>query len=198
MPMRRGSLSSARIIPFIRLGVTYHPLPRLSHDHPCYPIPHAERKQGAGVTILETALTLAAGGSAGGVGTFILQWRAAKQANRTADRTADTEIEEHRDGLTLDLLKAARSEMGELRKEMADQRMLSAKAAHIDEALDHIHALLHADGEIEFKAASRRAQAFLKRMRPDPVEVKGAERNDVQRAISASNIKRDASEETKP
>jgi hypothetical protein len=146
------------------------------------------------VTILETTLTLVAGGGATSVGTYLIQWRRDRDAKRTSDRKADTAIEEHRDGLTLDLLKAARDEMGELRREMVDQRMLSAKAAHIDEALDHIHALLHAEGEIELLAAQRRAKAFLKRMRPDPVEVKGEQRNDVQRTISAANIKRDVEE----
>lgn len=144
------------------------------------------------MSFMETALTLAAGGGATGAATFFLQWRKDRGAEKTADRTADTQIDEHRDGLTLDLLRAAREEMGELRKEMGDQRSLAAKAAHIDEALDHIHALLHADGEIEFKAASRRAAAFLRRMRPDPVELRGEERNSVQRALSAAALKRDA------
>ena len=143
------------------------------------------------MTILETALTLAAGGGATGLGTFLVQWQRDRHAEKVTERTADSQIEGQRDGLTLDLLRAAREEMGELRKEMGDQRSLAAKAAHIDEALDHIHALLHADGDVEFAAARRRATAFLRRMRPDPVEVKAEERADLQRAISTANIKRD-------
>jgi hypothetical protein len=140
---------------------------------------------------METALTLAAGGGVTGAGTLALQWLKDRRSEKATERTSETQIEEHRDGLTLDLLKAARDEMGELRREMVDQRMLSAKAAHIDEALDHIHALLHADGEVELRAAARRATAFLKRMRPDSVEAKGDKRNDVQTAISAARIRRD-------
>lgn len=138
-----------------------------------------------GMAALGTGVTLATGGGLAWVGSGLVQWFKSR-----GDR--DVQIEEHRDGLTFDLLKAAREEMAELRKEVTDLRGLTAKAAHIEEALDHIHAWLHAEGEAEIRAAERRARAFLKRMRPDPVEERGEQRNAVQRQVSAANIVKDA------
>lgn len=137
------------------------------------------------MNILETVLTFATGGGATILGTGLFQW--------LRDRsTSEAKIEEHRDGLTFDLLRAAREEMSELRKEVTDLRGLTVKVAHIEEALDHIYALLHADGEIEMAAAARRASAFLRRMRPDVVETKGERRNAVQTEISARRLIDDA------
>jgi molecular chaperone DnaK (HSP70) len=144
------------------------------------------------VTVLETALTLVAGSSAGGVGTFIIQWHRDRQADKVKQRATDSQIEGQRDELTLEMIRGARAEMIELRKEIGDQREMAAKAAHIDEALDHIEALTCAETEVEFKAAVKRARAFLKRLRPDPIEAKGERRNDVQTKISAKRIERDA------
>lgn len=133
--------------------------------------------------ILSAIALLGGGGGATWAGNAFLQWR--KQSDNT---------ETQRDGLTFDLLKAAREEMSELREEVTGLRGMTAKVAHIEEALDHIHALLHAEGEAEVRAAARRASAFLKRMRPDPVEEKGEKRNSTQADISASRLKRDAEE----
>lgn len=143
------------------------------------------------VAVAEAVLVAAGGGGATILAQWGVAWLKSRGEQHKVERDADVKLEEHRDGLTFDLLRAAREEMGELRKEVVDLRGLTAKAAHIEEALDHLHALLHADGEIEMRAAARRATAFLKRMRPDPVEVRGGQRNDVQAAISAARIKRD-------
>ncbi len=110
---------------------------------------------------LTTTVTLATGGGLTWFGNAALRWLRDR-------RSSEVRIAQHRDGLTFDLLRAAREEMSELRAEVTDLRGLTAKAAHIEEALDHIHALLHADGVAEMKAAARRAAAFLKRMRPEP------------------------------
>jgi len=110
----------------------------------------------------------------GGGGTFALQtltgWWKARSDNRRSDRDADVKLEQHRDQLTFDLLTAARVEMSELRTELATLRPLSGRIALLEEALDHLHALLHAGGEAERQAAERRARAFLRRMRPEPDE----------------------------
>ena len=135
--------------------------------------------------LLQLGGGLITGGGLTWLGNAILQWRKERS-------TTEVRINKQRDGLTFDLLKAARDEMGELRQEVTDLRSLTAKAAHIEEALDHIHALLHAEGDAEMRAAARRATAFLKRMRPDPVEEKGNRRNAVQREISAAHIINDA------
>ena len=59
------------------------------------------------MSLLETGLTLALGGGAATMGQLGLQWLKDRAASRTSDRSADVQIEEHRDGLTLDLLRAA-------------------------------------------------------------------------------------------
>jgi hypothetical protein len=134
---------------------------------------------------LETAATAIAGGGLTWLGNGLFQWFKSR-----GDR--DVQLEEHRDGLTFDLLKAAREDIATLRLQVADYGELTVKAAHIEEALDHIYALLHAEGDAEANAARRRATAFLKRMRPDPAEQRGEERNAVQREISAAQIIKDA------
>jgi hypothetical protein len=133
------------------------------------------------------ALVLGGGGS-----TVFVQavggWWSGRREDRRNERDTDLKIEEHRDSLTFDLLTAAREEMSALRSEAASLRPLALHVAHLEEALDHLHALLHAEGELEQIAASRRAKAFLKRMRPEP----GEKRNAVQAEISAARVIGDA------
>lgn len=133
------------------------------------------------------ALVLGGGGS-----TVFVQavggWWSGRREDRRNERDTDLKIEEHRDSLTFDLLTAAREEMSALRSEAASLRPLALHVAHLEEALDHLHALLHAEGELEQIAASRRAKAFLKRMRPEA----GEKRNAVQAEISAARVIGDA------
>lgn len=137
---------------------------------------------------LRTAATLATGGGLTWLGNAVLRWLRDR-------RTGEARIAQHRDGLTFDLLRAAREEMSALRAEVTDLRGLTAKAAHIEEALDHIHALLHAEGEAELRAAARRATAFLRRMRPDPAAPDGAASIDMHSDIGAARPARDAHQE---
>lgn len=139
-------------------------------------------------TLIEaTALVLGGGGS-----TYAAQavggWFRSRSDDRRSVRDADLKLEEHRDSLTFDLLTAARDEMAALRAEAAGLRPLMIHAAHLEEALDHLHALLHAEDDLELRAAERRAKAFLKRMRPEP----GDKRNAVQTDISAARVIDDA------
>lgn len=124
-------------------------------------------------------LAIAAGG--GGGGTLLLKTAIDWMRSRGE---AGAKIEEHRDQLTFDLLNAAQTQMTALSAELAQLRPLNARIAHLEEALDHLHALLHADGEAECIAARRRARAFLKRMRPDIGDL----RNQAQAATSAANL----------
>lgn len=137
---------------------------------------------------MTSAVELAVAVASGGTGTLLLQsvstWWKARAEVRRSDRDSDARIEEHRDQLTFDVLTAAREEMTALRGELAELRPLSARVAHLEEALDHIHALLHADGSIELRAAERRAKAFLRRMRPEIGDL----RNTAQAAVSAKNL----------
>jgi hypothetical protein len=131
---------------------------------------------------------IAVAAGAGGGGTLLLQTLNAWFRTRTEDRRSKLELgaklDEHRDQLTFDLLTAAREEMKELRAEVSELRPISLRVAHLEEALDHIHALLHAEGDAEKRAAERRAKAYLRRMRPEIGDL----RNSAQAASSAKAV----------
>lgn len=132
---------------------------------------------------MSDVLQLAAVAFGGGGATVVAQGIAAWWKSRGAKYKVDADIEAHRDNLTLDLLKAARDEAKAARAET-----VSVHLVHLEEALDHIHALLHADGDAERKAAEKRAKAFLRRMRPEVGDI----RNQRQKLRSAEELaKRD-------
>lgn len=129
-------------------------------------------------------LLFLSGGGVTMVGQYWLAWMKGRGEARRADRDADVKLDSQRDQLTMDLLTQARLEMASLRAEVADLRPLQTRVAHLEEALDHVYALLHAVGPEEERAAHRRATAFLKRMRPDVGDL----RNMVQAADSAREL----------
>jgi hypothetical protein len=137
---------------------------------------------------MEAAALLIGGGGSTVFAQAVGGWWTGRREDRRTQRDTDLKIEEHRDSLTFDLLKAAREEMTALRAEAASLRPLALHVAHLEEALDHLYALLHAEGELERGAAARRAKAFLKRMRPEP----GEKRNAIQTEISAARVISDA------
>ncbi|MFC0305287.1 hypothetical protein [Rhizorhabdus histidinilytica] len=140
------------------------------------------------------AVELVVAAASGGGGTLIFQgvaaWWKSRTEMRRDDREADARLEARRDKLTFDLLDAAGEWGAALRSELAELRPIIARVAHLDEALDHIHALLHAEGEAERRAAERRAKAFLRRMRPEIGDL----RNSAQAATSAQRVARDIEE----
>lgn len=123
----------------------------------------------------------------------LASWAKTRGEARVGERQVEVDIEEHRDQLTFDLLKAAREEMAALRGEVSELRLISARVAHLEEALDHIHALLHAEGEIERQAAERRAKAYLRRMRPEIGDL----RNAAQAVVSAKHVIDDLKDDPK-
>ncbi len=130
------------------------------------------------------------GGGAALVAQHLFGWLKAR--GRT-----NADVDKHRDGLTIEMLKVAREEMAAVRVELAATkaeadglRALQAHLAHFEEALDHIHALLNAEGPEETRAATRRARAFLNRMRRLS-EARGAIINEVQRARSQRSLPSD-------
>jgi len=143
----------------------------------------------------ETAIQLVIAALTGGGGTLLFQaaggWFKERARDRRADRFSGVKLEEHRDRLTFDLLEAAREELSDLRTEVSELRPISIRVAHLEEALDHIHALLHAEGDVETRAAERRAKAFLRRMRPEIGDL----RQSAQVATSAKNVIGDISGE---
>lgn len=147
--------------------------------------------------LMAGTIDLLVAAATGGGGTVVLQnltaWIRTRGEIRRGDREVDAKLEEHRDQLTFDLLTAARDEMSALRSEIAELRPASARVAHLEEALDHIYALLHAEGDIELRAAQRRAKAYLRRMRPEIGDL----RNTAQAATSAQRVIRDIEDTAK-
>lgn len=136
-----------------------------------------------------TSLALA-GLSGGGfllIGQAIVGWFAARSTRHGADRQADVQLDAQHNKLTFDLLAAARADSTAVRQELADYRIISARAAHMEEALDHLEAILMADGEAERLGAEKRARAFLKRMRPTIGDL----RQEKQKSESARNLAQD-------
>lgn len=135
-------------------------------------------------SIVELLIAAGSGGIATHAAQTLSNWMKSRAEIRRSDQEVNAKLEEHRDRLTFDLLDAARAEMALLRTELAELRAGSSKVAHLEEAFDHIHALLHADGDAEVAAAERRAKAFLRRMRPEVGDL----RNTIQAVTSAQRI----------
>jgi hypothetical protein len=108
---------------------------------------------------------IAAGGAM--IGAFFQAVLPAWFKGHGAGKLAGVKLEEHRDGLAFDVIDVAREEIQNLRSELAELRPMIPRIAHLEEALDHLHAMLHSDGDIERVAAERRAKGFLRRMRPE-------------------------------
>lgn len=116
-------------------------------------------------------------GVLGAVVTVLVQWLKGRNALDAAKVSSGVKVGELRDKLMLDLLEAAREEAHAARD-------LLVRTAHLEEALDHIHALLQSCGEPgEWKVAHRRATAFLRRMREE-AQLADELRNSVQSARS--------------
>ncbi|APZ98078.1 hypothetical protein BWQ93_05975 [Sphingopyxis sp. QXT-31] len=113
---------------------------------------------------------------AGAVVTFIATWgwqayvhRETRQERR---ETKAAEVEQHRDELTFQLLRAAKDEVAEARKdakeareEMNALRAIEEHFYHFEQALNHLEAVLTADGPEARAVAEKNATAFLARMR---------------------------------
>ena len=128
-----------------------------------------------------------AAGGASLVGFIWLYLNHRKMQNQHAvdGRKADLDLEQHRDQLTFDLLKAAQSEIKALRLDR--ERFNDLHIQHFEDALGHIEALLLVENNADRKAAERQARAFLNRMRR-LAEVRGVIANEVQRLESERNL----------
>jgi hypothetical protein len=102
-------------------------------------------------------------------------------------QSADLKIEEHRDGLTFDLLSAARTEVAALRQEVERLRPLDKHLQDFETALEHIEALMSPMNSADRRAAERSARAFLNRIRRLQ-EARGAITNEAQRLDSGIHV----------
>ena len=128
-------------------------------------------------------------GAGGWFANSLVQWMRSRDSRHKVDRTIDAQLEEHWTRTMLELVDTLRAELHEAKLELSGLRPMETIRAHLEEALDHIHALLSSDTLAEREAADRRARAFLRRMRGD--DRKGELRNEVQAELSAKRLKDD-------
>jgi hypothetical protein len=103
-------------------------------------------------------------GLAGWFGKAYMETLRLKAAERKAQIEQGANLEKHRDDLTFQLLDAARQELTLMRTEIEKLRPMESHLYHLQQALEHIDALLHSDPDAR-AVAERNAQAFLSRMR---------------------------------
>lgn len=131
---------------------------------------------------------MGASGVAGWLGNVVLEMVKGRGARVAADREADLKLEQHRDGLTFQLLEAARTEVAALQTQVSQLRPLEGHLIHFSEALMHIERMLIVPHDSENRSQiEREARAFLNRMRRSQ-EVDGHIRNEAQRLESAVKV----------
>jgi hypothetical protein len=124
------------------------------------------------IDLVPLATAAASGGGVTLLGQWASDWIKSRQTSSQHEMSLDAQLEQHRDNITFDLLKAAKEEITSLREEVIQLRPLSPRVAHLEEALEHIDSMLNASNDIERELAGKRAEAFLKRMRPNGVSVR--------------------------
>ena len=119
----------------------------------------------------------------GGIASYLIQAAVAwvRGRDERAQKREETEaaLDQHRDNLTFDLLKASREEIAAMRSEMSDYRAIQIRLLHFEEALNHLEELLTANGPEERTGAEKRARQFLTRMKRIS-DATGAFRNEAQ------------------
>lgn len=98
------------------------------------------------------------------VGNAVAGWLKSRAAIRKVDGDVGIRIEEHRDNLTFQLLRAAKDEVVAARAEVAMFRPLAKHLAHFEEAITLIERLVASVEENELVAAREAALKFLNRM----------------------------------
>lgn len=117
------------------------------------------------------------------IGNAVLAHYRSKASLHNIDKNAEIKLEEHRDNLTFQLLRAAKDEVAAARAEVAMFRPLARHLAHFEEAITHIERLILAEENGELEIARKAAHAFLER-------VKGLG-NLQQVSVSARNLQGD-------
>lgn len=94
----------------------------------------------------------------------LVGWFKSRAAIRKVDGDVGIRIEEHRDNLTFQLLRAAKDEVAAARAEVAMFRPLAKHLAHFEEAITLIERLVSSVEENELAIARAAALKFLGRM----------------------------------
>lgn len=109
-------------------------------------------------TVILTAIVTLAGN-------WLVGWARNRVDLHKINSDVEIRIEEHRDNLTFQLLKAAKDEVAAARAEVALFRPLARHLADFEEAIDHIERLVAATDDREVKAARDGAMKFLGRLK---------------------------------
>lgn len=117
-----------------------------------------------------------------------------RDARRERREAKAAEVEQHRDDLTLRLIKQAteeaqqaRREVEEVRQENKALRALEEHFYHFEQALNHLEAVLTATDADARAVAEKNANGFLSRMRRLQ-EAKGKIQQEIQIVESANRI----------
>lgn len=113
----------------------------------------------------EFLVLLVGGGAVSGLMAVFTTWQQGRTERAKAQAANDVQLETHRDEFVLDLLKAARAEVAELRAEVVRSRGFERHLMNFDEALRHIEALLEPGDPAQRALAERQARAFVKRIK---------------------------------
>lgn len=123
----------------------------------------------------------------GGIATVVVAIINARNARHQTDRTLDAQLEEHRDGLVLDLLSTAREERTAMRVEIDRLRAIASHLDDFDLAIAHVEALLNADAVGNRRAVERAARQFLNRINQQRQTASGF-RAEAQSAVSGVRV----------
>lgn len=134
----------------------------------------------------QIAALIGTSGAAGWAGNAAMEWLKSRGSQADARAAADLDLEQHRDGLTFQLLSAARTEIAALTEQVTRLRPMEASLYDLAQAMEHIDALLNASGG-DRASVERNARAFLNRMRRN-AEARGTMANEVQRVASTTRI----------
>ncbi|WP_294357174.1 hypothetical protein [uncultured Sphingomonas sp.] len=129
---------------------------------------------------------LVASGALGWVGNAFVEWWKNRGVAAEARTAAEVDLEQHRDGLTFQLLAACRSEIAALTTQIDRLRPMEAAFYDLQQALEHMDALLVTPAA-DRASVERNARAFLNRMRRN-AEARGTITNEVQRAASTARL----------
>lgn len=132
---------------------------------------------------------LVASGALGWVGNAAVEWWKNRGVAADARTAAEVDLEQHRDGLTFQLLAACRSEIAALTAQVDRLRPMEASFYDLQQALEHMDALLNSTAD-DRAGVERNARAFLNRMRRN-AEARGTITNEVQRAASTARLMTD-------
>lgn len=114
------------------------------------------------------AAALGVGGTVTWLGNLLWQRRVHSDEIAEKKQARDERLVDHANSLAIELLKIAKSEAASLRQQISDlQRgddLLAHRAAHFEEALQHVEALLGIGVHGDREAVEHSARLFLGRM----------------------------------